>query len=52
MTKNYYYKGIKYYYCRHYRRWIVELEDGFYYEATKKDAEEIIDLFIKDKEDK
>ena len=48
MTKNYYHKGIKYYYCRHYKRWIVELEDGFHYEETKQDAIDIIDASIKE----
>jgi len=43
-TKDYYYKGYRYYYCRHYKKWLIDNGYELIYCDTKQDAIEYIDL--------
>lgn len=44
MTKTYEYKGFRYFYCRHYRKWIVDTNYDYIYLDNKNDVIEYIDL--------
>ena len=48
MTKDYYYKGYRYYYCRHYKKWLIDNDTELIYCDTKKDAIEYIDFLTKE----
>ena len=47
-TKDYYYKGYKYYYCRHYKKWLIETDEEFIYCDTKQGAIHYIDFLTKE----
>ena len=48
MTKNYEYKNYRYFYCIHYRKWIVDTGYEYIYCCTKQDAIEYIDDLTKE----
>lgn len=47
-TKDYYYKGYRYYYCRHYKKWLIEESQGgnLIYCDTKQGAIKYIDYLV------
>lgn len=47
MTKDYIYKGYTYYYCRHYKKWILETDADILYLDTKKQCIEHINCLLK-----
>lgn len=45
-TKDYYYKNYRYYYCRHYKKWLIDNGYELIYCDTKQDAIEYIDFLV------
>ena len=49
--KDYYYKNYRYYYCRHYRKWLIDTGYEYIYCDSKQDAIDYIDFLVKEVND-
>ena len=43
----YYYKNYRYYYCRHYKKWLIDVGNEFIYCNNKKEALDYIEELIR-----
>lgn len=46
--KDYYYKNYRYYYCRNYRKWLIDTGYEYIYCDSKQDAIDYIDFLTKE----
>lgn len=50
MTKDYIYLGYRFFYSRHYHKWIVEGEEQYFYCESKQDAIDTIVMLDEEKD--
>lgn len=50
MFKDYYYKGYRYYYCPHYKKWLIDTNEELIYMDNKEQVKDYIDYLVEREE--